>query len=135
METGGNGMLKFGLRKGFLLALLLCVLFSLVCAVSVFLPVRTVQHRADAALLLQGNDDPGRSIELSPGALVDINTATEEELRLLPGIGETLAQRIVEYRTEHGAFESIEELTQVSGIGEGRLKDIRELITAEGAAG
>lgn len=50
---------------------------------------------------------------------VDLNTATEEELMLLPGIGETLAGRIVEYRQEHGPFSSVDDLLAIPGIGEG----------------
>lgn len=59
---------------------------------------------------------------------VNINIATVEELMTLPGIGEVLAGRIVVYREEHGAFESVEELLNVSGIGEKKLEAIRDLI-------
>lgn len=64
--------------------------------------------------------------------LVNINTATVAELKTLPGIGDVLAQRIVEYREAHGAFSSIEELMQVSGIGEKRFAAIRDLVTVGG---
>lgn len=60
---------------------------------------------------------------------VDLNSADKETLMTLPGIGEALAGRIVEYRESFGGFESVEELTQVSGIGSGKLDAIRELIT------
>ena len=62
---------------------------------------------------------------------VNINTATAEELTKLPGVGEVLAQRIVDYRTEHGPFRRAEELMQVSGIGEGKFAEMRELIILE----
>ena len=62
---------------------------------------------------------------------VDINTAAQEKLETLPGIGEVLAQRIVEYREEHGAFTAAEDLLAVEGIGEKRLDEIRECITWE----
>lgn len=63
---------------------------------------------------------------------VDINHATLDELTALPGIGETLAQRILDYRTEHGNFSVPEELLNVSGIGAGKLEPILNLITAGG---
>ena len=68
--------------------------------------------------------------------LVNVNTATAEELKQLPGIGPALAKAIVDYRAEHGPFQSAEELTNVSGIGAGKLDGIRNEITLgeEGAA-
>ena len=60
---------------------------------------------------------------------VDINTATAEELQQLMGIGPVLAQAIVDYRAEHGPFASVDELLEVSGIGETKLDNIRNDIT------
>ena len=54
-----------------------------------------------------------------------------EELAELPGIGRVLAERIVDYRTEHGPFEAAEDLTEVSGIGERKLAELEGRITAE----
>lgn len=65
----------------------------------------------------------------APGGLIDVNTASAAELEALPGIGEVLAQRIVDHRTEHGPFSSVEDLLDVSGIGEAILEDIRDLVT------
>lgn len=59
---------------------------------------------------------------------VNINEATAEELQVLPGIGETRAQSIVEYREANGPFASIDELIEVSGIGEKTLEELREYI-------
>ena len=60
---------------------------------------------------------------------ININMASVDELMALPGIGETTATRIVEYRTEHGPFRSVVQLTNVSGIGEKKLAQIIDLIT------
>lgn len=60
-----------------------------------------------------------------------LNTATSEQLEALPGIGEELAGRIVEYRTEHGGFSSVEELLEVPGIGEGKLAALEGLVIVE----
>ena len=60
---------------------------------------------------------------------IDINTAGPEELMLLPGIGEVRAKAIIEYRQAYGGFVSIEEITEVSGIGNVTYENIKELIT------
>ena len=60
---------------------------------------------------------------------VDINSATAEELQQLMGVGPVLAQAIVDYRAEHGPFVSVDELLEVSGIGEAKLEGIRNDIT------
>ena len=63
---------------------------------------------------------------------VNINTADVAGLAQLPGIGEVLARRIVDYRSTHGNFTAVEQLTNVEGIGEGKLEAILEWITIGG---
>ncbi|KUK37203.1 MAG: competence protein ComEA [Thermacetogenium sp.] len=63
------------------------------------------------------------------GGKININTASAAELESLPGIGPTLAQRIVDYRSTHGPFKAPEDLMNVSGIGTGRYEQIKDLIT------
>ena len=63
------------------------------------------------------------------GGLININTATLDELESLPGIGPALGQRILDYRTEHGPFRTVDDLTNVSGIGDKRLADLRPKVT------
>lgn len=60
---------------------------------------------------------------------ININTAGLGELVRLPGIGPSIAERIIAYRTEHGPFRSIEEIMNVRGIGRGRFDQIRHLLT------
>ena len=64
-------------------------------------------------------------------APLDLNTATKEELMLLPRIGETLAERILAYRAENGRFIATEQLMDIDGIGEGTYASLRELVTVE----
>ncbi len=63
--------------------------------------------------------------------LLNINTATVDELDSLPGIGFTIATRIIKFREDNGPFASISELSQVEGIGSKKLLAISELITVE----
>ena len=65
----------------------------------------------------------------APDQKVNINTATIEELVALPGVGPTLAGRIVEYREKAGQFNSVEELLNVKGIGEKNFEKIADYLT------
>jgi competence protein ComEA len=65
----------------------------------------------------------------SDGGLINLNTATLAQLETLPGIGPVLAQKILDYRTEHGSFTRIEDLMNVSGIGEARFAELKDKVT------
>ena len=62
-----------------------------------------------------------------PQGPVHLNTATLEDLDALPGVGPVTAQKILDYRQEHGAFASIDELDAIPGIGPARLEQLREV--------
>lgn len=64
-----------------------------------------------------------------PDALVDLNTATLEDLTALPGIGESKAQAILTYRRQNGPFRRVEDVMQVKGIGEGLFQQLEPYIT------
>ena len=63
------------------------------------------------------------------GGLVSLSSATVDELDELPGVGPITAQKIIDYRTEHGPFASVDDLDAVPGIGPTRIEQLRELVT------
>ncbi|MGC9497030.1 helix-hairpin-helix domain-containing protein [Streptomyces sp. WG7] len=64
----------------------------------------------------------------APAGPVSLNTATADQLDTLPGVGPVLARHIIDYRTQHGGFRSVDELREVNGIGERRFADLRNLV-------
>ena len=76
-------------------------------------------------MLVQGAPPPD-SISVAPASKIHLNTATKEQLMTLDGVGEKKAEQILAYRTEHGYFSSIEELAQVSGIGQKTIDKWRD---------
>ena len=70
-----------------------------------------------------------QSISASSGDMVNINTADAEKLATLKGIGPALAQRIIEYREQNGAFKSIDEIKNVRGIGDKKFAAFKDKIT------
>jgi competence protein ComEA len=64
-----------------------------------------------------------------PTAPISLSTATPEQLETLPGVGPVLAKHIIDYRTQHGGFTSIDQLNEVTGIGDRRFVDLKPLVT------
>ncbi|ELS53197.1 putative DNA-binding protein [Streptomyces viridochromogenes Tue57] len=64
----------------------------------------------------------------APAGPVSLNTATADQLDTLPGVGPVLAQHIIDYRTQHGGFRSVDELREVNGIGDRRFADLQNLV-------
>ena len=85
-------------------------------------------------LIAVPNDEHSQNraqLTLNKPALLNINTASTEELQTLPNIGETTAQRIVDYRTQHGNFTSVEALQNVKGIGAKTLEKLKPFVDAK----
>lgn len=81
----------------------------------------------DACIEDSTDDTSSGSVVIS--GKISLNTATIDELMMLPGIGEAKAEAIIKYREEVGAFQNIEELKEVNGIGDAIFDDIKESIT------
>lgn len=93
-------------------------------AIPTYRPTEPVTKRTDIPLTASpGDQDP------TPGGIVDINSASLEELESLPGIGPVTAQKIITYRQTQGPFASIEDIQNVSGIGPVTFDRLKHLIT------
>ena len=62
---------------------------------------------------------------------VNINKANKEKLTTLPGVGESTALKIIEYRTQNGDYKSIEDLKKVAGIGDSKFNNLKEYVTVK----
>ncbi len=88
---------------------------------------------ADGEQVLVPSGAPGAPVAAtggtpSPSAPVDLNSATVEQLDALPGVGPTTAQKIVDYRNEHGPYTSVDDLDAIPGIGPARIDQLRGLV-------
>lgn len=94
-------------------------------------PQQTAENETASTDLPAVTAEQEMAAESPEPAVLNLNAATAEELTTLPGIGPVLAQRIVDFRTENGPFESVEQLTDVEGVGEKKLDAIREYLRIE----
>lgn len=78
---------------------------------------------------VKGDNDAAYQNTFEEESKVNINSANSQQLQILPGIGPTKAERIIQYRFEYGGFTSIEEITQVKGIGDATFLKIKDLLT------
>ena len=84
--------------------------------------------RRGAAATARRRAGRSRAAGAAPTQPIDLNRATLEQLDTLDGVGPATAQKILEYREQHGGFGSVEELGQVPGIGEKRMAALRERV-------
>ena len=91
----------------------------------------TVSKQVPAVSASLPEVEDGYPDSLLEGEVIDLNTASAADLTRLPGIGEKRGQAIVDYRTEHGPFQSAEQLLEVSGIGEATLEGLLDYITLD----
>jgi len=77
----------------------------------------------------EGSEPTPSAPQTQVGGLVNINTATPQELQTLPGIGPVLSQSIIDFRETHGNFHTVDELQNVSGIGAATMSRLRSLVT------
>lgn len=94
------------------------------------------KEEKESTIIVESNIDSGtveQSNEIKSNnnkkLKININTATKTDLETLPGIGESTALKIIEYRKKKGKFKLIEDIKQVNGIGENKFNKIKELIT------
>ena len=101
----------------------------LVDGIQVVVPTRAAVGEGAAGSSAGGGlpAEPGAAGALGPK--LSLATATAEELEELPGVGPVTAQTIIDYRTEHGPFRSVDDLDAVPGIGPTRVEQLRELVT------
>ena len=98
---------------------------------------RTVQNISDAAESAAQDASNGQGdetvVQEDTGYPIDLNRATLEELMTLPRIGQTLAQRVLDYRAQYGRFSAPEQLIDVEGIGEATFAGLKDLVCVEGS--
>ena len=111
-------------RPGFLAAgLCICLLLGFFLG-----SLRARSRSGDVTVVARA---PAEEVRALPAQRVNINTADEELLQTLPGIGPSLASRIVAYREENGGFQYLYELTNVKGIGSSTYEALQDLITVD----
>ena len=115
------------MKNGAKALLLLCVI-ALALALGLFIG-RNLQS---GYVMLPTNSADTVEFEEHGDFRLDINEASKVQLMELPGVGEMIAERIIDYRTQNGPFSSTDELMNVEGIGEKKLLEIEALITVGG---
>lgn len=99
----------------------------------IYVPTLVESPATPSAVLLfpdsMGKGETDVIFAVESGQLININLATAAELEILPGVGPSTAESIVQYRTEKGSFATLEELLQVSGIGPAKFEQMRDFIT------
>ncbi len=108
-----------------------CVFLCLLVGIFVGRNLTRSYIPVDQAISSQDVNTDGTTV--NKDGRIDINTATMEQLQLLPGVGEVTAQRIIDYRTEHNGFTAIEDLMEIKGIGEKTFEKMKQYVKVEQA--
>ncbi|MDP2924193.1 MAG: helix-hairpin-helix domain-containing protein [Candidatus Omnitrophota bacterium] len=109
--------------------LLLIGILILCGAVLKFFNVSFVRQKTTSEIKLITADNISSQNIAPKQIIINVNTASQEELEKLSGIGPEISRRIIEYRQEYGLFYSLEDLKKVKGIGEKKAQLIKEYIT------
>ena len=123
------------MKKGQMILLSICTV-SLCIVFGIFLgrniPNNYIQPSQQIAKVAESAVSAETTQTQRENGPLDLNTATKMQLMELPGIGEVLAQRILDYREMHGAFVAIEDLMNVEGIGEKKVEQIKPFVRIGG---
>ena len=110
--------------------------YELTDGVKVYIPSKNVDKESNITTqeyitTESGDNEIVEETEMKPkdNILVNINEATQTELETLPGIGPSIALKIISYRKENGKFSTIEDIKNISGIGENKFESIKDLIS------
>lgn len=106
--------------------ILIIITASFVILTSVFI---TARYYSDSQHILNDVPDSTYSTVIHTDGRLDLNTASAQELSMLPGIGDKLSQRIIAYREENGPFKKVSDLEKVKGIGTKLLDSISDYLT------
>lgn len=116
------------MKKGKYILLGICAIFF-VLTLGIFIG-RSINNTLEIPAPVQRNEEV--NIYFTSDDLLNLNAMTKEQLMMLPGIGETLAERIIDYRRANGPFQTIEDLMNVDGIGEKKVEQIIGLVGVGG---
>jgi competence protein ComEA len=94
------------------------IMMAAIAAIALSAPVTSAQSKA-----------PAPQPTATATAPVNLNTATAEQLTTIPGVGPKMAERIIDYRQKNGGFKKVEDLMNVSGVGEKSFLKMKPLIT------
>jgi competence protein ComEA len=112
--------------------ILICITGMFICVlIGVFIGRNFTHNYIPVDNALQSPTQESTTSTQNNDGKINLNTATEQQLMLLPGVGETTAKKIIEYRTENNGFTTVEDIMNVSGIGEKKFEQMKPYIKVE----